>query len=203
MKHKKNIFDHSDNHRLLHDFLEGDDGAFAKIYELYARDLYAFGLSLRAKPALIEDAVHDVFTDIYIRREKLAEIRNLKLYIMGAFRNRLFFLLKKEAVYTEMTDSDSHGQKERSNMETWMEKENIDEKELRVKRLMSELNIRQREVLYYRFVDGLSVEDIASLMGINYQSVKNLIHRAIKKLRALQMMILLFLAKIFLRKKQH
>jgi len=184
------------SNRLLQDFLNGNDDAFAKIYELYAKELYAFGLSLHVKAALIEDAIQDVFTDMYMRREKLPEIHNLKLYIMGAFRNRLFVLSKKEGVYMEMTDLKTDTLMQDSDLERWIEKESADEKVLQVRRLMAKLNIRQQEALYYRFVDELSIKDIASLMNMNYQSVKNLIHRAIKKLRTLEMKIMLFFIKI-------
>ena len=189
-----------DSNLLFQDFLKGNNDAFAKIYELYAKDLYAFGLSMHAKTTLIEDAIQDVFTDIYTRRKNLPEIHNLKLYIMGAFRNRLFVLSKKEDVFVEMTDSNTDTQMQDSDMETWIEKETTDEKILKVRQLMAKLNIRQREVLYYRFVDELSIEDIASLMNINYQSVKNLIHRTVKKLRTSEMKIMLFLSQFFFKK---
>ena len=43
------------------------------------------------------------------------------------------------------------------------------------------LSPRQREVIYYRFVEGLSYEDICQIMNMNYQSTQNLIQRSLKK----------------------
>lgn len=171
--------------RLLRDrFAAGDDGAFAEIYWVFARELYAFGIFLRAKVEIIEDALHDVFVELYQRREKLAGIQNLKVYLMVAFKNRLFYLRKKEQISTEITDRQAYFYSDSNYMETLMEYEDsLLETDRMVKKVMSELNAHQQEVLYHRFIEGLSIDEIALLMNINYQSVKNLLHRSIKKIR--------------------
>ena len=43
MKFKNTTFDFSAIHRLRDDFVAGDNSAYSSIYELYAKDLYAFG----------------------------------------------------------------------------------------------------------------------------------------------------------------
>ncbi len=51
-------------------------------------------------------------------------------------------------------------------------------------RMLEILSPRQREVIYYRFVEGLSYEDICQIMNMNYQSTQNLLQRSLKKLRS-------------------
>ncbi len=184
-------------HRLRDAFVAGDDRAYSSLYELYAKDLYAFGISLHAKTELIEDSIHDVFVEIYAHRHNLEKVDNLKYYFLAAFRNRLFFLLKKESNTFEITDKDTSGLKEKDFQEIWIETETTVEKELLVQRLLSELNQNQREVIYHRFVEGLSLEEISKLMNINYQSTKNLIYRAIKKLRSVAAFTVSFLLFCF------
>ena len=92
MKFKNTTFEPISIHRLRDEFVRGDDNAYSDIYNLYAKDLYAFGLSLRAKTDLIEDAIHDIFVEIYTHRQNLEKVDNLKYYFLAAFRNRLFFL---------------------------------------------------------------------------------------------------------------
>jgi len=62
-----------------------------------------------------------------------------------------------------------------------------------MKRLLSELNQNQREAIYHRYVEGLSCEEVATLMNINYQSAKNLIHRSLKKLKSVAVFTILLL----------
>jgi RNA polymerase sigma factor (sigma-70 family) len=61
---------------------------------------------------------------------------------------------------------------------------------------ISMLNPRQKEAIYLRFQLDLSYEEISRLLGINYQSARNLIHRSILKIRermSLAGFIILFL----------
>jgi len=198
MKFKSTALDPFAIHRLRDEFVAGDDNAYSAIYELYAKELYAFGLYLHAKSEVIEDAIHDIFVEIYTHRQNLAKVDNIKFYFLTAFRNRLFFLLKKDAHSFELNESHTIGLEEKDHQEIWIEQENNLEKEVLLKRLLSELNKNQQEAIYHRYVEGLSCEEIATLMNINYQSAKNLIHRAIKKLKAvavLTMLLILFLIK--------
>jgi RNA polymerase sigma factor (sigma-70 family) len=193
MKYNHTALDPFEVNSIRDKFVEGDDNAYSTIYELYAKDLYAFGLSLRAKSEVIEDAIHDVFVEIYTHRQNLAKVDNIKFYFLTAFRNRLFFLLKKDAHTSELTESDTIELQEKDYQEIWIENENSTEKELLLKRLLSGLNQNQREAIYHRYVEGLSCEEIATLMNINYQSAKNLIHRAIKKLKAVAVLTVLLI----------
>lgn len=170
--------------KLRDKFVAGDDNAYSAIYNLYAKDLYAFGLSLRVKTEIIEDAIHDIFIEIYSHRHNLENVDNMKYYFMAAFRNRLFFLLKKESNTYEMDEKNSYGLEEKDYQETWIAQEEDTAKQELVKKLFSELNKNQQEAIYHRYVEGLSCEEIANLMHINYQSAKNLIHRAIKKMKS-------------------
>lgn len=192
MKFKNTTFDQSVIHHLRDDFVAGDDSAYSTLYELYAKDLYAFGLSFHAKIELIEDAIHDIFVEIYTHRQNLEKVDNLKYYFLAAFRNRLFFLLKKDFHTFEITENDNLGLVEKDFQELWIEKEEDTEKQILLKRLLSELNQNQREAIYHRFVEGLSCEEIATIMNINYQSAKNLIHRSIKKLKSVAAFTLLY-----------
>ena len=193
MKFNNTTVEDISTHRLRDEFLAGDESAYSTIYKLYAKDLYAFGLSLHAKTELIEDALHDVFIEIYTHRQNLEKVDNLKFYFFAAFRNRLFFLLKKESNSYEITEKDLQGIEERNVQEIWIENEEETEKKVLVKKLFSELTQNQQEALYHRFVEGYSCAEIATLMNINYQSVKNLIYRSIKKLKSVTIYSMLFL----------
>jgi len=191
MKFKNTTFVPIAIHRLRDEFVRGDDNAYSDLYNLYAKELYAFGLSLRAKTDLIEDAIHDIFVEIYTHRQNLEKVDNLKYYFLAAFRNRLFFLIKKDSNSFEITENDTVDLQEKDSQEIWIEKEEENEKQILIKRLLSELTQNQREALYHRFVEKMSLEEIATLMNINYQSAKNLIHRSIKKLKSVTAFTLL------------
>ena len=183
MKHRQKTVGLYNNIRLRDDFIAGDNEAYSQLYKIYSPGLYAFGLSLRVRTPLIEDAIHDLFEEIYLHKHNLQNVDNLKLYFFAAFRNRIFYLLKKELNTTEKIEVYYVSELiEENHLDTIIEQEAEEKRELLIKSLMAELNANQCEVIHLRFMEGLSLDEIASLMNINYQSVKNLIYRAVKKL---------------------
>ena len=52
-----------------------------------------------------------------------------------------------------------------------------------ISQILEILTPRQREVIYYRYIEELSFAEIEQLMQINVQSIQNLIQRSIKKVR--------------------
>jgi RNA polymerase sigma factor (sigma-70 family) len=49
--------------------------------------------------------------------------------------------------------------------------------------VLNSLNARQKEAIYLRYQMGMSYDEIAKLLNINNQSVRNLVHRSITKIR--------------------
>ena len=54
-----------------------------------------------------------------------------------------------------------------------------------VRRLLDQLSPRQREALTLYYIEEKKYEDICEIMNMNYQSVRNLMHRGLSKLRTL------------------
>jgi len=78
---------------------------------------------------------------------------------------------------------------------SWIENE---ETELRSKELtvaISKLSSRQQEILYLKFHSEMDYDQIIEIMGLNYQSARNLVTRALEALRKsmISIFILIFL----------
>jgi RNA polymerase sigma factor (sigma-70 family) len=52
-----------------------------------------------------------------------------------------------------------------------------------VEQHFDKLSPRQRQIINLYYVKHLKYEEICNVMGINYQSVRNLMHRSITRLR--------------------
>lgn len=166
-------------------FKSGDRSAYTTIYERYAGAMYAYGLRFTSDEELIEDSIHDIFVKIYSRREKLPEVSNVKLYLMVALRNTLFSFIQenKEEFRLSILDNDTLCESE--NIEDLIirnENEVINKKMVTL--IESILSPRQKQIIYYRYVEQLSYRDIAQLMNINVQSAKNMIQVTLKKIRS-------------------
>ena len=69
-------------------FRRRDRSAFRQIYDLYARDLFNYAYKVTGDRAMIEDAVHDLFLDLW-NAKKLSETNSIKFYLFAALRNKL------------------------------------------------------------------------------------------------------------------
>ena len=52
-----------------------------------------------------------------------------------------------------------------------------------VVKLFDKLSPRQRQIINLYYIEQRKYDDICRIMGINYQSVRNLMHRSISRLR--------------------
>jgi RNA polymerase sigma factor (sigma-70 family) len=64
--------------------------------------------------------------------------------------------------------------------------------------LINDLPSRQKEALYLRYTQELTVDQIADTLDINYQSANNLLHRALLSLRKEWKGNILFILVLFL-----
>lgn len=188
--------DSTNSIKLRDQFIAGDQQAYESIYKLYAKDMYAFGLSICSNRELVEDAIHDVFIEIYTKKEILKKVNNLKIYFIISFRNRLFFLINKSSVFYDIENINYEKYHEKDYEEVWIENEDENEKNKKVDAIFDCLNMNQKEAIYLRFIEGLSCQDISKIMSINYQSVKNLIHRSIKKIKSVKTTLVVLLATL-------
>lgn len=164
-------------------FLSGDDDAYAHIYTQYSQALYAYGMHFTPDKGLIEDCIQDVFVKIYQNRKHLHTTDNIKLYLFIALKNKLFNVFRKDISYSQIDTLEPVFAAEYTIEDEIIKNENIQSLNEKIIRMLEVLSPRQKEIIYYRFVEGLSYEEICQVMDMNYQSTQNLIQRSLKKLR--------------------
>ena len=167
-------------------FLAGNDDAFSKIYEKLVRDLFSFGTILTADCELVKDCIQDIFIRIYQNRVQLVTVENVKVYLLVALKNSLIDVFKKQQVYKKFIDLyDIDEPIDDPEEERIIARESDVALHNLMTKYQSALTKRQQEIIHYRFVDELTIEEISNLLDINYQSVANTIQRSIKKMRNL------------------
>ena len=63
--------------------------------------------------------------------------------------------------------------------------ENLSDLTHRMRKVLANLSARQQEVIYFRFYLDADIEEIAEIMELSRQSVYNLLHSSLKKLKKL------------------
>lgn len=159
---------------------QGEHDALRMIYDLYAADLLRYGRRFTDDQTQIEDVLHDLFVYIWTNRQRLTPTDSIPRYLMVALRRRI--LANKKRNHTEELPL-SHAGTESSREQQLIIEEGQDQQSNQLHIAMQHLSRRQQEVLHLRFEKGLSYEDIGVVMEIGYQSVRNLVHSAVSKLR--------------------
>lgn len=165
-------------------FLCGDDEAYTYIYRQYSQALYAYGMHFTADKGLVEDCVQDVFVKIYQNRKRLQSTDNIKLYLFISLKNKLFNVFRKDIKYSQIDTLEPVFAAEYTIEDEIIQNEKEQFLNEKMIRMLEVLSPRQKEIIYYRFVEGLSYEEICQIMDMNYQSTQNLIQRSLKKLRS-------------------
>ena len=164
-------------------FLCGDDEAYTYIYREYSQALYAYGMHFTYDKGLVEDCIQDVFIKIFQNRRHLQSTDNIKLYLFIALKNKLFNIFRKDIKYSQIDSLEPVFAAEYTIEDEIIENEREQFLNEKMIRMLEVLSPRQKEIIYYRFVEGLSYEEICQIMDMNYQSTQNLIQRSLKKLR--------------------
>ncbi|WP_051219096.1 RNA polymerase sigma factor [Flavobacterium frigidarium] len=170
--------------QLWTDLKAGDEKAFSMLFERHYEQLVRYGNSFSNDSDKIQDCVQDVFADIWLYKNNLGETTNVKAYLLSSVRKRISRLQERDRIFNKITSTDVVNFLFYFSIEHQLINDEITaDKVYQLNKLINLLPSRQKEALYLRYNQGLSVEQIAELMDVNYQSANNLLHRAVLNLR--------------------
>jgi RNA polymerase sigma-70 factor (ECF subfamily) len=163
----------------------GDQSALEQIYNGHFNALASYGLRIVADAGLVEDAIQDVFLNLWRRRKNLGDVENTRFYLFRALRNQLSRNNRYEP-YHETDDIDGFLDY-LSTISSEQESIGVETRQSLTQTVQSALNHlsnRQREAVHLRFYQGLSLDEAAEVMNLQKQVVKNLLAQSYARLRA-------------------
>lgn len=178
--------DHTSNEkRLWESFLNGDLKAWERIFKLFYKDLYGYGIKLSARPELTKDCIHELFVVLWERREYLDEVGSVKAYLLASLRRSLLKKIRKKRKHFVEWDGKVHAAVDIqfSPEDVIIRDEMKADKRAALYKALDSLPDRQKEVLYLKYFNGMSYDEIEEILAISYQSIRNHIYRAVKRLR--------------------
>jgi len=176
---------------------EGNKSALERIYSTYISSLLKYGRKFSRNDQVIEDCIQDLFIELWKNRAGLGMTDSIQRYLLVALRRKVIRQLDKSKKWvsdTEPTELDFEA--EIAVDQKLIEMEISSERAQQVKAAMENLSKRQKEVIYLKYVSGLDYEDIGEIMGLNYQSVRNLVSNALKKLKGTLLPLILMLMQL-------
>jgi len=166
-------------------FKEGDKEAFAIFYNQHIDRLYRYGLKICKDDETVKDAIQEVFLDLYLKREQNnSNPENLKYYLLLALKRNLIKKLKN----TRRFDRGERWEIRNNDVDFSVEYQIIEyeqdeETRHKVIEALDQLPGKQKEAVYLRFNEAMEYTDIAVILGVNVESVRKQVYRALKTVR--------------------
>lgn len=170
---------------LWQDFLAGEVRAFEKLMSDNFRLLFRYGSKFSKDRELVKDAIQDLFLILWEKRDNLNPNAAVKPYLMASLR-RLMHRQVSSRTWVggeALQEEDDYFDIEFSVEDDYIRNEATHSRAHHLQQLINALPRRQKEVVYLKFFQELSREQIAEVMAVSPQTVSNLLQIAIRHLK--------------------
>lgn len=168
--------------RLLQQAADGDEAAFQILYERYRDPIFRFAYRLLGSAEAAEDVAHDCFLSLIKAPRRFdASKASLRTYIYSAARNQAakrYNNSEREVPIDDLTETLAAADRHEP-----MRKVLDEELAAEVAQAVAGLPPLQREALVLFEYEGLSLAEIAAIVGVDANTVKARLFRAREKLR--------------------
>jgi RNA polymerase sigma-70 factor (ECF subfamily) len=162
--------------------VRGDPAAYTEIYQRYHAALYLHVFNKLRNREEARDIVHDLFSGLWQKRERLNIETTLSAYLFSAVRYRVFDWISHSKVRDKYLDSIRRF----AETQDCPTDHRIREKQLLelIDREIAALPPKMREVFELSRKGNLSHRAIAELLGLSEQTVKKQVNNSLKILRS-------------------
>jgi RNA polymerase sigma-70 factor (ECF subfamily) len=161
----------SDDAVLVRSARRGDEGAFRRLYERYARLVHGLLLA-RVPRADVEDLVQDVFVTAWRRLDALRDPAAFGGWLSVIARNRATDYHRRSPEMVDLPDDLHTDDRSAARAEA-----------LAVLETIRSLPEAYRDTLVLRLVEGLTGQEISERTGLTAASVRVNLHRGMRMLR--------------------
>lgn len=153
-------------------FINGDQNAFKRIYEMFYRSLCSYGYRVTGEVESVNDIVQETFLSLWHKRTEFQSIDSVRYFLYATTRNKCLNFIKHQKVVENYQNTFS-GKDEYENFES-SSLELIIEEEVRRQLMEAVASLPES----YRKVIILSLKDkqnqeIARILGLSVNTVRN------------------------------
>jgi RNA polymerase sigma factor (sigma-70 family) len=154
-------------------FIKGNMASFREIYETNYQHLHTFGLKYLTSDE-VEDCIQNLFLYILQHRKSIKYVKNVEAYLFISLRNQIIKINKSKKIIFQQVDVNIRSEQNVSHKESVLT-------ELRV--FLEKLSPRENEIIHLKYYQNFKNMEIAESLGLEYQTVRNTLSNAIKKLK--------------------
>lgn len=155
--------------------------AFLEVYDAHSDGLFRYALYKTSSREIALDLTQDTFTKVWEYLQGGKDIDNLKAFLYRTLSNLIIDSYRKkksESLDKMMEDGFDHGHDERQDFEDALMGESL-------WRHVNTLEDKYKEVITLRYLNDLSIREIADTLGESENNVSVRIHRGLEKVKNL------------------
>jgi RNA polymerase sigma-70 factor (family 1) len=160
---------------------EGDEAAFTQLFYTYLPLIKSIVFKLTKDDNAVEDLVQDIFLKIWLTREQLPDIENLRGWILRLAYNTTFNWIRtkkvRSVVITGIPDE------EKLPVDTDVDPASLEQTRTLIANAIDQLPKQAHKIYQLNRQYGYSITEIATKMNLAPQTVKNTLGRAVKAIR--------------------
>jgi RNA polymerase sigma factor (sigma-70 family) len=168
---------------LWESFRKGDKDAFAALFREHYETLFRFGNKFTTDTELLEDSIQELFIELWQAKSE-TPVLSVKAYLLKSLKYKLLKVFRQKGKTLPLLDNGDVAFEWSHETFLIIEQETAEKKQL-VLNALGRLSNRQKEIIYLKYYQNLSYEEVSEIMNINYQVARNLLYQAIKSLKTL------------------
>jgi RNA polymerase sigma factor (sigma-70 family) len=167
-------------------FTSGNREAFTAIYSTYVGILFEYGMRILKNEDQVGDCIHDLFTKLWVNHKTLGKTNNIRFYLIGALRNTIIsYKVKEDRLPKEEFHNPDDFVLDFDAESAQVKKEESLTQTQQISNALAQLTGRQKEIIYLKYFEEMSYEQIADLMNISVNGAYKLSARALDALKIL------------------
>lgn len=181
-------FNQQSDEQLISAYLRGNEKAFEILLKRYLRSVYNFIYHFVLVRQDAEDITQEVFVRVWKNLKKFNQRQSFKVWLFKIAKNTTIDFLKRKKV---LSFSEFENKKDKKSLITKLQElnslqntflERVETSNL-ISSAMMTLSYKNRKVLFLRYYNNFTFQEIAKLLGESINTVKSRCRRAIMNLK--------------------
>jgi RNA polymerase sigma-70 factor (ECF subfamily) len=155
----------------------GDKDAFEKLFELYQPKLKYYIRRLNNSNTETEDILQDIWITVFRKIRRLKDNKSFPVWLYRIARNKVYGRFRRSEKFSELPEEKNHPRYSDEDYEFSAEDAE------RLHKALNKIQPHHREVLTLSFVEQMSYQAIADVVGCSIGTVRSRIFYAKQSLR--------------------
>ncbi len=161
---------------------DGKQSALEFFFRCYYPEMYRYASGLLPDEASVQDQVQQFFLSLWEKHEQLPAQVKVKSYLFQSLRFSIIDeLRRRQRSRIVLWENNDH----RFEWHSGMLMPSDYSSDTAIREALHLLSPTQQEIIFLRFYNNIPYPEIAEIMGMRYQSVRNAAHRGFKKIKVI------------------